>query len=410
MLQIDIPSLPEFKALAAMRSDACVSLCLPTSPLSDGARSNRIAFKDLANEALSQLREAGADKRRMASLEELFEHLAGRDHDREDSDKIRKLQRKKPDEIDEFWQSQANGLVVLATPDTMRTFRLPYRPVQLAEVADRFHLTPLIRAMTSPHDIFVLALSTETVRLVHAFVNLPPVEVKVSDLPKNAEEATRRPSVHVRAPRGHLQNLEGTKTLLHKYARKIHDALRGVLAGRATPLVIAGAEPLVSMFRSVNTYPHLVDEVIAGNPRLMSSAQLADAALPILDHLYASELRAVMALFDDLKPRLATTDVSYAAHAATAGAINQLLVDLDAVIPGLVSDVDGSVTYAPSDDAETYSVVDEVAKRALCTGARVLGARRQELPNNAPLVAILRYQFGAAERIVMSKAKEFAVQ
>jgi hypothetical protein len=33
-----------------------------------------------------------------------------------------------------------------------------------------------------------------------------------------------------------------------------------------------------------------------------------------------------------------------------------------------------------------------VARRALCTGARVLGARREELPDRAPLVAILRYQ------------------
>jgi hypothetical protein len=103
--------------------------------------------------------------------------------------------------------------------------------------------------------------------------------------------------------------------------------------------------------------------------------------------------RRVIARYDELKPRLATTDVSYAAHAATAGAIDQLLVDLDAVVPGLVSDLDGSVTYAASDDAETYSVVDEVARRALCSGARVMGARREELPDRAPLTAILRYAF-----------------
>jgi hypothetical protein len=56
MLHIDIPSLDEFKALAQVRGETCVSLYLPTSPLGSSARANRIAFKDLAKEALSQLK------------------------------------------------------------------------------------------------------------------------------------------------------------------------------------------------------------------------------------------------------------------------------------------------------------------------------------------------------------------
>jgi hypothetical protein len=74
----------------------------------------------------------------------------------------------------------------------MRTFRLPYRPKPLAEVSNRFHLTPLIRAMTSPQDIFVLALTEKGVRLLHVFVNLPPTRIHVPDLPHDAEEVARR--------------------------------------------------------------------------------------------------------------------------------------------------------------------------------------------------------------------------
>jgi hypothetical protein len=393
MLHIDIPTLEEFKALAQIKGETCVSLYLPTSPLGTNAKVSRTAFKDLAKEALSQLKEAGADKSKIAVFEERFDHLAGADQDVQDEDKIRKRQRAKPDPIESFWHYQANGLAVLATPNMMQTFRLPNPPKPLAEVADRFHLTPLIRAMTSPHDVFVLALAEESVRLVHAFANFPPERLQVPDLPRNAEEATRRPSVHVRAPRGRLQNLEGEKVLLHQYVRKVEQAIHSVLAGRNAPLVLAAAEPLASMFRSLNTYPKLADEMIEGNPDLKTDAELEDAAIPILDRLYSRELKAVIALYDELKPRRATTDVSYAAHAATAGAIDQLLVDLDAVVPGLVSDIDGSVTYSASDDAETYSVVDEVARRALYTGARVMGARKKELPDRAPLAAILRYEF-----------------
>jgi len=393
MLHIDIPTLAEFKALAQIKGETCVSLYLPTSRLGKDAGTNRTAFKDIAREALSQLKEGGADKNKITVFEERFDRLAGTEHDVQDQDKIRKLQRAKPDPIESFWHYQANGLAVLATAGMMRTFRLPNSPKPLAEVADRFHLTPLIRAMTSPHDIFVLALAEESVRLVHAFANFPPQRLQVPDLPANAEEATRRPSFHVRAPRRRLQNLEGEKVLLHQYVRKVEHAVQGALAGQNAPLVLAGEEPLASMFRSVNTYPKLADEMIEGNPDQITDGELEDAAIPILDRLYSRELKAVIALYDELKPRRATTDVSYAAHAATAGAIEQLLVDLDAVVPGLVSDIDGSVTYSASDDAETYSVVDEVARRALYTGARVLGARQEEMPDRAPLTAILRYAF-----------------
>src|SRR5258707_649109 len=394
MLHIDIPTLEEFKALAQIKGETCVFLYLPTSPFGTSAKFNRIAFKDLAKEALSQLKEAGIDKDKIAVFEEQVDRLAGAEHDVQNEDRIRRRQRENPDPIESFWRYQANGLAVLTTSGTMRTFRLPNPPKPLAEVADRLHLTPLIRAMTSPHDIFVLALAAESVRLIHAFVNFPPVRLQIPDLPGNAEQATRRPSFHVRAPRGRLQNLEGEKVLLHKYVRKVEQAIHNVFAGLNTPLVVAAEEPLASMYRSLNGYPGLAEEMIEGNPDQKTDAELEDAAIPILDRLYSREVKAAIALYDQLKPRRATTDVSYAAHAATAGAVEQLLVDLDAVVPGLVSDIDGSAIYSASDDAEAYSVVDEVARRALSTGARVLGARREELPDRAPLTAILRYDFG----------------
>lgn len=52
---------------SAARSDACVSLYVPTSPVTHNEWPNPIAFKDLAQEALSQLQETRADKRRAAA-------------------------------------------------------------------------------------------------------------------------------------------------------------------------------------------------------------------------------------------------------------------------------------------------------------------------------------------------------
>jgi hypothetical protein len=52
--------------------------------------------------------------------------------------------------------------------------------------------------------------------------------------------------------------------------------------------------------------------------------------------------------------------------------------------------------YAPGEALFLTGEVNEVARRALFTGARVMAARREELPDRAPLTAILRYEFLSA--------------
>jgi hypothetical protein len=108
-LHIDIPTLAEFKALAAIKRETCVSLYVPTEPLRERERQNRIALKDLVAQALQQLKEAGVDNRLIAPLEAQIRHLVGADEEDADDEKIRKLQHKKPDPLDDFWKFQGNA-------------------------------------------------------------------------------------------------------------------------------------------------------------------------------------------------------------------------------------------------------------------------------------------------------------
>ncbi|MBS3652106.1 hypothetical protein KEU06_26250 [Pseudaminobacter sp. 19-2017] len=370
-----------------------VSFYLPTSPQHPEA--NRIAFEDLAKAAVSQLREAGVSKREIECFERQVAGLSGRVQESLDDNKYRLKDGNPLESIEKFLKSQAHGLGVLARPETqsLHTYRLPITPKLLVEVADRYHMSPLIRTVTSPLEIFVLAISEDGTRLLDVVVNMSPARVPVPHLAEDPADTLHRPSLHVRAPRGRLQNLEGEKVLEEQYARKVDHAVREALAGRSTAMVLAATEPMATIFRKVSTYPHLVEEVIEGSPDHRNDAQLGDAALPILDRLYRKEAKGIVALYDELKPYRATSDVSHAAHAATAGAVDRLVVDLDQVIPGLVSDIDGSVSYGASDNAQTYSVLDEVARRALSTDARVLCVTQEVLPPGAALAATLRYAF-----------------
>lgn len=371
MLYVDIPTHPEFRSLVAERADACISIYLTTTPLTQDTGANRIELGNLAKQASAQLEAISFDKRRRAAIEEQIADLV---------------------DDDEFWKFQANSLAVLATPDGIRTYRLPNKLTSIVEVSDRYHLKPLLRAITFPHGALVLALSEKAVRLVEVFADLPAAEVKVPGLPKDAASAVRTANVNSRSASGRIHGSEGQKVRLRQYARQVDSALRPVIAGRDTPLLLAAVEPLAPIYRSVNTYPGLAAEGIADSPDRISDADLAAATRPILDRLYAKEVDAIKVLFNKRAGEgRATADISDAARAATYGAISDILVDIDDVVPGTVDDADGRVTFADGASAGTYGIVDEIAGRAMLNGARVLGVRRDDIPRGAPLAAILRY-------------------
>ena len=68
-----------------------------------------------------------------------------------------------------------------------------------------------------------------------------------------------------------------------------------------------------------------------------------------------------------------------------------MLVDIDEVVIGTVDETSGAVTFADRPGKDSYGVVDEIAGRALASGAKVLGVRKADIPDGAHLAAILRY-------------------
>ena len=151
------------------------------------------------------------------------------------------------------------------------------------------------------------------------------------------------------------------------------------------------SEPLVSIYRSVNTYAHLADATIEGSPDAFPHAQLGERARPILDGLYRSQIDAWNNLFEARSNQgRATTDLAQAARAATTGAVESMLVDIDQMIPGQI-DASGAITFAEQAVAPNYGLVDEIASRVLATAGRVLGVRKADIPRGAALAAILRY-------------------
>lgn len=371
MLYVDIPTHSELDNLIARRSAASVTLVLATSVHTQDTDKARIQLGNLAKTAVEQLEAVGVDKRTVASVEEQI-------HDLQDDD--------------DFWKFQANSLVLFVTPTSLRSFRLPTHLEDMVQVSDRFHVKPLLRAAGFGQHAFVLALEENAVRLIEVSADMPAAEVRVPDMPKDAASFVGTANVNSRSYAQRKGGGEGQKVLLRAYARRIDEVLRPVLAGRQEPLILAATQPMNGIFRSVCSFGGLVEESIDTSPATMTPAEIAEAARPILDDLHASMIADVRDTFSARENEgRATKQIADAARAATFGAVETLLIDMDEALPGLVDETTGAVTFDDDASAVSYGIIDEIAGRVIKSGGTVHAVRRSEIPGEGSLAAILRY-------------------
>lgn len=359
-MHTDIPTRRQIERLLNRRSPVSVSIYLPTHRNTQEAQKDRIELKNLEGTAADELRDGGADKHDIAAVTEGITHLV---------------------EDDEFWVRQANSLAVFATPEGVSTFRLPNHLTPTVVVADRFFVKPLFRAVTFPQAAHVLALAQGGVRLLEIGPDGDPQEVSVPDLPRDAWDS-RGNKVHMARERN--------------YARQTEHAIRAFLGNSELPLVLAASQPMAALYQSVNTYPHLAEDRTHGSPETATDAELAASARTILDEIYAEQLAETRALLDLRSSQgRAATDVADVARLATIGAVDTVLVDIDEHLPGQIDEESGAVTFGDAAALADYGVVDEIARRVYLAGGTVLAVRREDIPGDGPVAAILRYAAGA---------------
>lgn len=145
MLYVDIPTQSEIGQIIATRGEALVSIYLTTTPETQHIDAARTRLKQLAGQAVAQLEEVGVAKRTIWPIEEQLDDLL---------------------DDDDFWRVQANSLAIFVTPERLRSYRLPNHLSETVQVSDRFHVKPLLRAVSMPQHAFVLALAENELRLV----------------------------------------------------------------------------------------------------------------------------------------------------------------------------------------------------------------------------------------------------
>lgn len=257
-------SVDDVRALISHRDGPCVSLYMPTHRGGPQVRQDPIRLKNLHRTSEQTLIEQGhrsPDVRSwLASLDSLEEKT-------------------------DFWRYQSDGLALFIAPAFFRVFRLPLRFDESVIVADRFHMSPLLLHLTEDERFCLLVLSQNGCRLLrctkHTVVSLdlPGAPPSMMETPGYKHRETQLQFEAI-APKGGAGGSSGGGTALfhghgsssdvttadvERYFLAVDSVVCDVLRDRREPLVLAGVDYLLPLYRSISRYGFVASEQLLGN-------------------------------------------------------------------------------------------------------------------------------------------------
>lgn len=374
MLPSDIPTHEDLLELTEYRGEGSVSIAIPASSAPSESEALRLELRAAVSQAAKELEQLGLDKSQIAKILDPAKQL--------ESDP-------------EFWRAQSRSLVILASPDRFRTFRLANRLGQHVAVGDRFDVGALLRATTFPNCGFVLGLSRGEVTLFEVLADAKPRQLPIEGLPDDLPSVLEHATTGGRFDRQRAQGTTGDRIGHERFARIVQEQVIPILRESGAPLILAATGDFDTAYRAVNEYQGLLEQRIGAHPGSLAAGELDAKARGILDDHYRGEINSWREEFGTKRSNgHATTSINEVAKAASQGAIAELYFDMDSTLEGEL-DEHGKLTRADVPGPHTYAIVDEIAARALKHGAKVRAVRRGDLVDGAEVAATLRYPLEA---------------
>jgi len=378
-------SKDELQSLMVKQEGFCISMFMPTYRAGTPAQQNQIRLRNLLRVAEEKLLAGGSRPQEVKALLEPLQGLVGNVI---------------------FWRHQNDGLAIFISSNLFRYYRLPINFEELIVVADRFHVKPLLPALSGDDQFYVLTLSQNDIHLYKGTKQILR-EIEIDNIPKNLAEALQydEPEKQIRFHRGtqrggerssmmsgHGADLENNKENIAKYFRQIDKGLRDILRDEPIPLVLAGVEYLFPIYREVNTYTNLIDEGITGNPKGMSMEQLHRQAWSIVYPCFEKDKNDAIAQYRQSSGTgLTSNDIREVVPAAYHGRVGSLFL-LEGYQQWGIFDPEKNEVYCHEKmEAGSEGLCDFAAIQTFMNGGAVFVLPAGEMPDESCLAAVFRY-------------------
>jgi len=378
-------SKDELKTLMNKQKAPCISLFMPTYRTGAELQQNQIRLRNLLREAEEKLLDSGLRAAEVKALLEPASGLLGNVI---------------------FWRQQSDGLAVFLSADAFSYYCLPVNFDELIVVADRFHVRPLLPVLGSDGRFYILTLSQNEIRLYES-TKQSIREIELETIPKNIADALHYDELEkqVRFHRGTSRggergsmlsgggaNLDDMKENILKYFRQINRGLHSLLKDERVPLVLAGVDYLFPIYREANTYPSLIDEGIAGNPKGISTELLHKQALEIIKpYFQKAEDDAIAQYRQSSGTGLTSNDIKEIVPAAYHGRVGLLFISTGHQLWGVFDPESNEVQLHRTMKSDSEGLLDFSAIQTFLNGGSVFSIARENMPDDTSVAAVFRY-------------------
>lgn len=302
-----------------------------------------------------------------------------------------------------FWQHAEEGFALFLAEDFYRHFRLPLLFDELALVGERFYLKPLLRMFSQDRQFYILALSMNGIRLLSADP-YTVTKIDLGDTPLSLVDALgpELTEQHLQfhsgdaggAPRYHAQGAgqDDTKPDIHKFFLALDEGVTECIGYDGKPLVLAGVEYLLPIYRDVTRYKSVLPEGVTGNPEMASNEELRDEAWklvePLFNKAFTETIDRYHSLFNENRASNRLDDI---VTAAVDGRIDTLLVARGAHCWGRYDMAQRQVQRHTEATSSGEDLLDLAAVQAYTQGGQVFVCDPELIPDGALAAAFFRY-------------------
>ena len=168
-----------------------------------------------------------------------------------------------------------------------------------------------------------------------------------------------------------------------RYFRQIDQGLQDFLREEPAPLVLAGVEYLLPIYKEANTYPHLLGEGITGNPEGVSPEELHRQAWALVEPHFRQEQEKAAARYRQLAGTGKTAnDAREIVPAAYHGRVECLFVAVGRQQWGDYDPGTDQVSIHPEPQPGDFDVLDLAATQTLLQGGTVYAVEPAEVPDS----------------------------